>query len=226
MAQVRRKPQARAKKKRANHSKTFKTVLGALWRSLGVFSFGAFCGVLGLYFFQGYQSESQVDMGSGLKEIINLSKRRAEQREKQTLPVEPILVDKALRIKPEYDFYTVLPTIEEVLPDDVLSSPKVTSVKVTKAKVKKLKVTKPLKKGSTYMLQVASYGHEEIAKQLKAKLALGGMRATIQKVRIDNKQYFRVRMGPYTDYGSMTSDDYRLSQMGHKALRLRISKAG
>ncbi|MCP4011362.1 MAG: hypothetical protein GY726_17825, partial [Proteobacteria bacterium] len=52
------------------------------------------------------------------------------------------------------------------------------------------------------------------------------MRASIQKVSIENKDYFRVRIGPYLDYGTMTSDDYKLSKLGFKAMRLRVSRAG
>ena len=80
--------------------------------------------------------------------------------------------------------------------------------------------------GSAYMLQVVSYGQQADAERLKAKLAQEGMRASIQKVSIENKDYFRVRIGPYSDYGTMTSDDYKLSKLGFKAMRLRISRAG
>jgi len=88
------------------------------------------------------------------------------------------------------------------------------------------KTASKLPPGSAYMLQVASYGQRADAERLKAKLALSGMRASIQKVSIESKNYFRVRIGPYLDYGSMTSDDYKLSQLGFKAMRLRISRAG
>lgn len=76
------------------------------------------------------------------------------------------------------------------------------------------------------MLQVASYGQQVDAERLKAKLALSGMRASIQRVSIENKTYFRVRIGPYSDYGTMTSDDYKLAKLGFKAMRLRLSRAG
>jgi len=76
------------------------------------------------------------------------------------------------------------------------------------------------------MLQVASYGQRADAENLKAKLAFGGLRSSVQEVSIDGKKYYRVRVGPYADYGSMTSDDYKLSKMGFKAMRLKISKAG
>jgi cell division protein FtsN len=151
-------------------------------------------------------------------------------RAAERLAPEPILVDNAPRIKPEYDFYTVLPEIEEVLPKDAPELPPVVSVKTTAIAKAKLaarpKDVRSLPAGSAYMLQVASYGRQVDAERLKAKLAFNGMRASIQKVSIENKEYFRVRIGPYSDYGTMTSDDYKLSQLGFEAMRLRVSRAG
>ena len=127
---------------------------------------------------------------------------------------------------------------QEVLPKDAaaLPPPAVTSVAANKPspsavsgsrpKAPPPAPAKPLPPGSAYMLQVASYGQKADAERLKARLALGGMRASIQRVSIENKDYFRVRIGPYSDYGTMTSDDYKLSNMGFKAMRLRVSKAG
>lgn len=207
-----------------------KPAWAAFKSGLGFFITGAFTGILTILFWQGYQSDSQGDLGSGLKAMISQSKEQAEQRAAEVVPPEPVLVDKAPRIKPKYDFYTVLPEIEEVLPKDVASLPPVASVKtkaISKTKPKAVaKDVRTLPPGSAYMLQVVSYGQQADADRLKAKLALSGMRASIQKVSIENKDYYRVRIGPYSDYGSMTADDYKLSKLGFKAMRLRLSRAG
>lgn len=232
MAQARRKKPARISPKKGARRNNIKPLLSALKRGFGLFISGALTGVLVMLFWQGYQSDSQADLGSGLREMIEQSRIQAKQRAEATVPPVPILVDNAPRVKPEYDFYTVLPEIEEVLPSDAPPAqvPNVSTAKVkNKPKpktVKTKKPPKPLKAGSAYMLQVASYGHRKDAQRLKAKLALGGLRASIQKVAIEKKNYFRVRIGPYKDYGSMTSDDYKLSKMGFKALRLKLSQAG
>lgn len=249
MAQARRKKQAKINPKRGAGKSNIGPIFAAFRRGFGLLSTGALAGVLGTLMWQGYHSDNQGDMGSGLKKMREQSLHAAEQA---PIP-EPILIDKTPRPKSQYDFYTVLPAIEEVMPKDAgellvaqkAASSKVASSKVdrqpqkskpaekaksasgNKVEVKTVKVKpKPLKAGSSYVLQVASYGNKAVADRLKAKLALGGMRANIQKVSIDGKDYFRVRIGPYSDYGSMTSDDYKLSKMGHKAMRLRLSKAG
>ena len=232
MAQARRK-KAKASPKRKSAS-SLKPALQAFKHGLGFFLSGAFVGVLSILLWQGYQSDANDDLGSGLKAMMQQSKQQAAQRAALRIPPEPVLVDNAPRVKPQYDFYTVLPEIEEVLPKDSASLPPVVSVKTKSASSATAKSTaktrardaQTLPPGSTYMLQVASYGQQAEAERLKAKLAMRGMRASMQKVSIENKNYFRVRIGPYADYGTMTSDDYKLSKLGFKAMRLRISKAG
>lgn len=230
MAQARRK-KAKASPKRGI-GRNLKPTISAFKTGLGFFITGAFTGVLAILFWQGYQSDAQGDMGSGLKAMISQSKQQAEIRAAESVPPEPVLVDKAPRIKPQYDFYTVLPEIEEVLPKEAAPPPPppVASVKTKPASKSRTKPAtrdiRTLPPGSAYMLQVVSYGQQADAERLKAKLALGGMRASIQKVSIENKDYFRVRIGPYSDYGTMTSDDYKLSKLGFKAMRLRVSRAG
>ena len=231
MAQARRtkKAKAKANPKRGSGRNT-KSFIAAIRQGMGFFFTGVLTGVLGIVLWQGYQSEAQGDMGSGLKAMIMQSKQQAAIRAAESQVPEPVLVDNAPRIKPEYDFYTVLPEIEEVLPRDAPELPPVTSIKskaVAKSKPKvPTKDARSLPVGSAYMLQVASYGQQTDAERLKAKLAFNGMQAGIQKVSIENKNYFRVRIGPYSDYGTMTSDDYKLSKLGFKAMRLRISRAG
>jgi hypothetical protein len=176
MAQARRTKKAKAKANpRRGSGRNTRSFLAAIRQGMGFFITGVFTGVLGIVLWQGYQSDAQGDMGSGLKAMIMQSKQQAAMRAAESLAPEPVLVDNAPRIKPQYDFYTVLPEIEEVLPKDTPELP---------------------------------------------------MQALIQKVTIENKNYFRVRLGPYSDYGTMTSDDYKLSQLGFKAMRLRVSRAG
>jgi len=233
MAQARRTKKSRAKTNpKRGSGRNLKSAISAFKSGLGFFVTGALSGVLALLFWQGYQSDAEGDMGSGLKAMISQSREQAAIRAAQNVAPEPVLVDNAPRIKPQYDFYTVLPEIEEVLPKDAEALSPVVSVK-TKAAAKPktapkatVKNVRQLPPGGAYMLQVASYGHLADADRLKAKLALSGLRASIQKVSIENKNYFRVRIGPYADYGTMTADDYKLSQLGFKAMRLRISRAG
>lgn len=228
MAQARRrKPAKSSPKKRAGRGT--KAAFSVFKQGFSFFVTGVLAGVLGVLFWQGYQSDSEGDMGSGLREMVEQSRQQAKLQASKAVAPKPVLVDKAPRAKTPYEFYTVLPEFEEVLPKDAPAE--VTSIAVAKSENKSKVKAKPvvdnaLKPGGSYVLQVASYGQRADAEKLKAKLALGGLRSHVQEVSIESKKYYRVRVGPYSDYGSMTSDDYKLSRMGFKALRLKISKAG
>jgi len=82
--------------------------------------------------------------------------------------------------KPKFDFYTILPETETVLPE-------------RRARSKPVK-TKP-EEGISYILQAGSFAGFEEADQVKAKLALSGLVAHIQKITIEGKgEYHRVRL--------------------------------
>jgi cell division protein FtsN len=96
--------------------------------------------------------------------------------------------------KPRFDFYTILPEMEVVVPDPV-DEP-----------IKKREETKEISEPAVafqdatagYMLQMGSFRKYGDADRLKASLALVGIQAEIQRVRIKGGDVFhRVRSGPY-----------------------------
>jgi cell division protein FtsN len=218
VVQARRKKPAKSARKTTKRSGGF----GIASQCLSFLFAGILIGVLSTLFWQGYRTSHQGDIGSGLKDLVDKSRLNAEKQQAVRVPTEPIVVD-APRKQANYDFYTVLPAIEEVLPKDSEPTPKVVVTDVSPSTEPETANTAQLPAGTAYYLQVASYQNPKEADRLKAELALSGLRPVIQNVSIDNKQYYRVRIGPYSDYGSMTADDYQLSQMGFKALRLRVS---
>ena len=216
MVQAKRKKPAKSPKRKADKPTGF----GLLSQSFSFLFAGIVIGVLSTLFWQGYQTSHEGDIGSGLKDMIDKSRLSAERQKANHVAPEPIIVDQTPRETADYDFYTVLPAIEEVLPKN--SPIEDANAQISNASPKK-EATKQ-DAGNSYFLQVASYQRQADAEQLKAKLALSGLRAAIQNVSIDKKQYYRVRIGPYASYDAMTSDDNRLSTMGFKALRLRVSQ--
>jgi cell division protein FtsN len=98
--------------------------------------------------------------------------------------------------KPTFEFYTILPEMEVVIPDEELMAPEAPESPGAPAPV----VTpEPATGDSTaYILQMGSFRKHEDADRMKAKLALIGIEAKIQKVSINNRDtYHRVRSGPY-----------------------------
>jgi cell division protein FtsN len=119
--------------------------------------------------------------------------------------------DAAKAQRPKYEFYTLLQN-ETVLPEREAPRGEKTA-----------KVAKPDERTS-YILQAGSYGSFEDADQLKARLALSGLIAHIQKVELDGKTFHRVRIGPYEKLEQLDAANDQLRQLGIRALRVKIRK--
>ena len=92
--------------------------------------------------------------------------------------------------KPTYDFFTVLPEMEVVVPEQELKR------KATRVTESSNPAAGPDNQDS-YVLQVASFKSAAEAEQMKARLALTGSTAYIQTVTIDDQTWHRVRIGPF-----------------------------
>jgi hypothetical protein len=117
MAQARRtkKAKAKANPKRGSGRNT-KSFIAAIRQGMGFFVTGVLTGVLGIVLWQGYQSEAQGDMGSGLKAMIMQSKQQAAMRAAESPVPEPVLVDNAPRINPNTIFIPYCPKLKRSCP--------------------------------------------------------------------------------------------------------------
>ncbi len=117
--------------------------------------------------------------------------------------------------KPKFDFYTVLPEVETVLPERAPS------------RIRPTKPTASPEDGVSYILQAGSFASYQDADQLKAKLALHGLTVHIQKVSIEGRgEYHRVRLGPYAHLEELDQATQQLRKLGINALRLKVNKGG
>jgi cell division protein FtsN len=124
--------------------------------------------------------------------------------------------DPARKDKPKYDFYTILPETETVLPE-------------RGARPKPDKPARPDRPedAASYVLQAGSFPTFKDADELKAKLALSGLVAHIQKITIEGKgEFYRVRLGPYDKLEAMESAEQQLKQLGiARPLAIKLRKA-
>ncbi|GMR14722.1 MAG: hypothetical protein BMS9Abin30_0328 [Gammaproteobacteria bacterium] len=118
--------------------------------------------------------------------------------------------------KPRYDFFTVLPEMEVVVPEQEL-----------KRKAKPLRDTSTGSTDTTdqdsYVLQVGSFRSAPDAEQMKARLALMGSIATVQKVTVNGQTWHRVRIGPFK--GARKADEKRrmLSENDFDTLVMKVN---
>lgn len=109
---------------------------------------------------------------------------------------KPAASEKRSAPKPTFEFYTILPEMEVVIPDEELMAPE-PSEPTTSARLETPQPTAAAD-ATAYILQMGSFRKYQDADRMKAKLALIGIEADIQKVSINNRDTFhRVRSGPY-----------------------------
>jgi cell division protein FtsN len=108
--------------------------------------------------------------------------------------------------KPRFDFYTILPGTEEpatekdIKQQDSASAPK-----------------------SQYYLQAGAFQKESDADNLKAKLALMGIEASIQTATLPEKGvWHRVRVGPYDNVDDLNRVRSTLTQNGITASLVKV----
>jgi len=133
---------------------------------------------------------------------------------------KPVEQKKALPPKPRFDFYTVLPEMEVVVPEPEPDPiPQQASQKQATLK------GSPAATGSAYMLQMGSFSKYEDADRMKASLALLGIKAEIQKVTINNKEtYHRVRSGPYRSSQQVNQLRAQLQKNGVSSLLIKLKQ--
>ncbi len=127
--------------------------------------------------------------------------------------------------KPKFEFYTLLPEMEVVVPDEDLAAPgpapgesSGTAESPTSAAAEDDAPgdTDPALKSGHYILQVASFKNMNDADGLKAQLALLGFQPVVQTVAINSdEKWHRVRIGPYADRESLEAARIRLRADGH-----------
>jgi cell division protein FtsN len=98
--------------------------------------------------------------------------------------------------KPRYDFFTVLPEMEVVVPEQQL-----------RREAEPAADTTPGNTQDRYILQVGSFRNSADAEQMKARLALLGSMATVQTVTVNSQTWHRVRIGPFE--GARKADEMR-----------------
>jgi cell division protein FtsN len=121
---------------------------------------------------------------------------------------EQALADEAKKSAPKsnFDFYSVLPEKEVVIPDAELSA----KAKAEQARAQQqaaqangtavaptTAAANPPVGGGHYMLQVVATGDAKAAEEFKARLAMLGFSAKVYTSTSDGKTINRVRLGPY-----------------------------
>lgn len=151
--------------------------------------------------------------------------------------------------KPRFDFYTLLPEMEVVIPEEEITAglkqktpppavkpaaatPASKAEAVAKITPKPAVTTKPAAKTEpatpaaatgTYYLQVGSFSDGVKAERFKAELGMLGMQTSIQRVTINSKEtYHRVRVGPFRTLEELDRTRQTLKKKGIDSTPIKV----
>ena len=130
------------------------------------------------------------------------------EKAKPSAPETQAQDGKTAPTRPRFDFYTILPELEVAIPEEEL--------------VEKSQQPASTTTPGNYMLQAGSFRSAEQADQLRARLALQGIEASIQTVKIKGGEtWHRVRVGPLPDIASVNRVRKRLRAIGIPSIVVR-----
>jgi len=111
--------------------------------------------------------------------------------------------------KERFDFYTMLPAFEIVIDDE---EPDVNE------DVEPQAIDEP----GVYLLQAGSFSTHKDADRRRANLALQGIVSRVQRARVNDRDYFRVYIGPIDDLDELNVTRSRLRAAKIDIMRIRL----
>lgn len=140
-----------------------------------------------------------------------LSRPTTPPQSEKVVPSAPRSEEKTARVpeaKPRFDFYKILPGIEEPATDQQLKDAQKGPASASK---------------EAFFLQAGAFQRAPDADSLKARLALLGVEATIQTTSVpDRGTWHRVRIGPYTSVEELNRTRDTLKQSGVETTLIKV----
>ena len=178
-----------ARKKRRSNTKSSSIIPAWIWLTLGIL------------------------IGLGIAMITGSNGRQVTIQQTST-PVDSAVTTEP-STKRKFDFYTLLPELEIVIPHEETLPPKQKTTTSTKQQSEY--------KGG-YLLQAGSFQQFNEADSLKARLALIGVEAKIQSVEVNKTKWHRVQIGPSTDRSALENLRKRLKNNQIDTILLQAKK--
>jgi cell division protein FtsN len=116
----------------------------------------------------------------------------------------------SIPVEPHFDFYTILPKVEVVIPDHEI-----------KTRIREEKLGEA-DKTAKYIMQVGSYRDSPDAEKLKAKLTAMGIESRVEKAQVGEVIWYRVKVGPYSGMTSVMTIKNQLRDSGVDAIVLEF----
>lgn len=160
------------------------------------------------------QPASEISFGTAVRN--ELDKIKHKPIEPAAKPAESTVKQKQANHEPRFNFYTILPELEVLIPEEEIRPPeKDTETTTTEGKVHK---------SGQYILQAGSFRNRQDAERLKASIALLGMEASIKQVSINSVNWHRVRIGPVANSRDLYHNLNLLHQNDINAIAMELKQ--
>lgn len=140
--------------------------------------------------------------------------------------------------KPKYDFYTLLPESEVIVPPDALTTPAAPAKPVSPAEAAKIDAARAeaLLNGQTpppvpliakvattteFFLQAGSFRKREDADKVRAQIILQGQNVQIESGTVREEVWYRVLVGPFANREQLAQAQKSLAGSGYSNLLLQ-----
>ena len=146
-------------------------------------------------------------------------------------------------VKPKYDFYTLLPESEVIIPPDAvpektLPTPQVPTTPVTPEQAAKIDTARaqaalagitpppapPVSKAAPvtkFYLQAGSFRKEADADKVRAQIILLGQAVAVESGTVKDETWYRVMVGPFSNREQLTTAQKQLAGSGFSNLLLQ-----
>ena len=118
-----------------------------------------------------------------------------------TKPEKPTELEEPEVKATQFDFYTILPEKEVIVPDYEIKT------RTREERIGQAKTTQ-------YIMQAGSFKGIKEAEQMLNRLSTMGIQASIQKAKVGNAVWYRVKLGPFAQIASVNTINARLKQNG------------
>ncbi len=143
-----------------------------------------------------------------------LSSEMARQLEQQPdITLSPEAVNELEHDAPQFDFYTILPDKDVVVPDHEIIT-RTREERVAAPPVDSVTTDTQTKPTIAYMMQAGSFKDAVDAEKLRSNLASMGIESRVERAKVGEVVWHRIKMGPYTQMSSVSAIRARLRQNG------------
>lgn len=191
-----------------------KPVPGYVWMLAGL--------VIGLFaaflVFLSKQPAENINFTESVKQELQKAREQDAVEVNETDTTDSSDPEKPATSKPRFEFYTILSELEVFVPEPEIENKQKQQAAASNDK----KIKAGISETKKYILQAGSFKNLADAERHKATLALLGVQSTIQSVAINNDQWHRVRIGPFSRADKLYDTLSTLKQNNIQAMTMEL----